>query len=309
MYRYALALLGVFFCMPAFAEAKLEVSVAVVSTQVKTLKVGDMANLTVTVTNKGDKAAENLKVLEFDRQSIFLKVAYKGSKKTYIDTRIQKSVYAPKKFDRFKLDANKSQSFNILVPCLLAEDLTVTAVYAGAGNEIQSAPTVLKISPIGPKGLVKAARIKVYTNRGSFEIKFFPKVATGTCNNFFRLVHSNFFNGLVFHRIIKNFMIQGGCPNGTGSGGPGYNIPAEISGKRHIPGRLAMAHSKNIDSGGSQFYICTGEATHLNKIHSVFGEIVKGMDVVNVHGKTKTTGRANSDPVVPQRIRRMVIVP
>lgn len=307
MYRYALALLGVFFCMPAFAETKLEVSVAVVSTQVNTLKVGDMANLTVTVTNKGDKAAENLKVLEFDRQSIFLRVAYKGSKKTFTDVQVHDAYNRPKKFDRFKLDPKKSQSYNVLVPCLLAEDLTVTAVYAGAGNEIQSKPVVLKISPIGKKGLVREARVRVYTNRGSFEIKFFPKVATGTCNNFVRLVHKNFYNGLIFHRIIKDFMIQGGCPRGTGIGGPGYHIPAEISGKRHIPGRVAMAHAKSIDSGGSQFYICTGEAQHLNKIHSVFGEIVKGMDVVNVHGATKTA--RPSKPVTPQRIRRMVLVP
>lgn len=308
MYRYALALLCVFFCMPAFAESKLEVSVAVVSTQVNTLKVGDMANLTVTVTNKGDKAAENLKVLDFDRQSIFLKVAYKGSKKTFVDTQIHDGLMSPKKFERFKLDPKKSKSYNILVPCLLAEELTVTAVYAGAGNEIQSAPTVLKISPLGPKGLVKEATIKVYTNRGSFEIKLFPKDATATCNNFVRLVHKNFYNGLVFHRIIKDFMIQGGCPRGTGTGGPGYNILGEITGKRHNPGRVAMAHSGNKDSGGCQFYICTGEAQGLNQKHSVFGEVVKGMDVVNVHGKTKTNLR-NNKPVVPQRIRRMVLVP
>ncbi|MDF1662733.1 MAG: peptidylprolyl isomerase [Planctomycetota bacterium] len=155
---------------------------------------------------------------------------------------------------------------------------------------------------------MKEAGVKVYTNRGSFEIKLFPKDATGTCNNFVRLIHKNFYNGLIFHRIIKDFMIQGGCPRGTGTGGPGYNILGEITGKRHNPGRVAMAHSGNKDSGGCQFYICTGEAQGLNQKHSVFGEVVKGMDVVNVHGKTKTNLR-NNKPAVPQRIRRMVLVP
>jgi peptidyl-prolyl cis-trans isomerase B (cyclophilin B) len=303
MRRITLALLLVFFCAPVFAD-DLELSVAVVSTQVKTLKVGDMANLTVTLTNKSDKTVEGLKELTFDRQSVFLEVTYKGSK-TYTDTKIHENIFKPVKLPTFKLDPKGSKTMTMVVPCLLAEDLIIKAVYAGGNDLVQSTPTTLKIAA---KNGVKAVQLKFYTNRGSFVVKLFPKDALATCHHFVRHVKANLYNGLIFHRIIKNFMVQGGCPKGTGTGGPGYNILGENNDKEHLPGRLAMAHSGNKDSGGSQFYICTGSPRHLNKKHTVFGEVVKGMDVVEVHGNTKTNLSTNR-PETPQRVRRIVVLP
>jgi peptidyl-prolyl cis-trans isomerase B (cyclophilin B) len=314
MRRYLLALIGVFLCAPAIAQGKLELSIAVVSTQSKSLAVGDMANLVVTLTNKSDKPIENLKELTFDRQSVFLQVGYKGSR-SFTDTRIHNGARNPIQLKKFKMAAGASKTLAMTVPCLLAEELSVKAVYAGSTQLISTKPIALQIAP---KNGQKSVTIKVQTNRGIVQVRLFPKQALGTCHHFVRLVEANFFNGLIFHRVIKNFMIQAGCPNGTGLGGPGYNIPYESNGKKHQPGRLAMAHqgpdNRNRasqvykDTAGSQFYIVTGTPKHLNGIHTVFGEVIKGMDVVEVHGNTKNRPGTES-PITPQRIRRMVVLP
>ena len=106
--------------------------------------------------------------------------------------------------------------------------------------------------------------------------------AINTVKNFVTLAQSGYYDGLTFHRVLPDFVIQGGCPQGTGTGGPGYRIPCETSGsrQRHEPGAFSMAHAGK-DSGGSQFFIVTQKnQTHLNGLHTVFGKVVKGMDVV-----------------------------
>ena len=106
-------------------------------------------------------------------------------------------------------------------------------------------------------------------------------------NNFISLVKKGFYDGLIFHRVIEGFMIQGGCPQGKGTGGPGYNIPGEFSQNgfsnslKHTPGVLSMARSMHPDSAGSQFFIMHQEAPHLDGAYAAFGKVVEGMDVVN----------------------------
>ncbi len=112
-------------------------------------------------------------------------------------------------------------------------------------------------------------------------IELFPNEAPGTVENFEKLANSGFYNGLTFHRVIAGFVAQGGCPNGSGTGGPGYTIKCETAENphKHVPGALSMAHAGK-DTGGSQFFICHDAFPHLDGVHTVFGQVTEGMDVV-----------------------------
>jgi len=117
------------------------------------------------------------------------------------------------------------------------------------------------------------------TSAGEIVLEFWPDVAPGHVENFKKLAKQGFYDGTCFHRVIKDFMIQGGCPTGTGSGGPGYKIKCEINSQKHTPGTLSMAHAGK-DTGGSQFFITHTATPHLDGVHTVFGR-TKDMDVVN----------------------------
>ena len=117
------------------------------------------------------------------------------------------------------------------------------------------------------------------TDKGTINIEFFDDDAPNTVANFVKLSKDGFYDGLNFHRVIPNFMIQGGCPNGTGTGGPGYKIKCEINPNKHEAGSLSMAHAGR-DTGGSQFFICHSPQPHLDGVHTVFGK-TSDMDVVN----------------------------
>jgi len=119
----------------------------------------------------------------------------------------------------------------------------------------------------------------IKTNKGDINIDFFDNDAPGTVANFVKLAESGFYNGLSFHRVISNFMVQGGCPRGDGTGGPGYSIKCEINPNKHLEGSLSMAH-RGKNTGGSQFFICHSSQPHLDGVHTVFGR-TQDMTVVN----------------------------
>ena len=127
------------------------------------------------------------------------------------------------------------------------------------------------------------------------KIELYPEIAPNTVNNFISLVNQGFYNGLTFHRIIKGFMIQGGCPDGNGTGGPDYSIKGEFSGNgfkndlKHTAGVISMARSMMPDSAGSQFFIMHKDAPHLDGQYAAFGKVIEGMDVVNRIAETKTS--------------------
>ena len=128
------------------------------------------------------------------------------------------------------------------------------------------------------------ATAEIHTVKGLMKVVFFEKDAPGTVANFIKLSQSGFYDGLIFHRVIPNFVIQGGCPEGTGRGGPGYRIKCELDGDNqyHDRGVLSMAHAGR-DTGGSQFFICHGRQNtqHLDRNHTVFGKVVEGLDVID----------------------------
>jgi peptidyl-prolyl cis-trans isomerase B (cyclophilin B) len=129
---------------------------------------------------------------------------------------------------------------------------------------------------------MKKAIIK--TNKGEMKVEFFEKDAPKTVANFVDLSEKKYYNGLTFHRVIPDFVIQGGCPTGDGTGGPGYSIDCELDGENqyHDKGVLSMAHAGR-NTGGSQFFICHNRQNtqHLDRKHTVFGKVVEGLDVID----------------------------
>ncbi|QDR80370.1 peptidylprolyl isomerase [Sporomusa termitida] len=119
-------------------------------------------------------------------------------------------------------------------------------------------------------------------DKGNVVIELFDKDAPQTVANFEKLINEGFYNGLQFHRVIQGFVAQGGCPNGTGTGGPGYTIPCETKGNphKHERGSLSMAH-RGPNTGGSQFFIVYEPQPHLDGLHTVFGKVIEGMEIVD----------------------------
>ena len=127
-------------------------------------------------------------------------------------------------------------------------------------------------------------KAEIHTPKGVMKVDFFEKDAPGTVKNFVTLAQKGFYDGLKFHRVIPDFVIQGGCPEGTGRGGPGYTIPCELDGENqyHDKGVLSMAHAGR-NTGGSQFFICHNRTNtkHLDRNHTVFGKVTEGLEVID----------------------------
>lgn len=148
-------------------------------------------------------------------------------------------------------------------------------------------------------------------NGGVIKAELYPEVAPVSVNNFISLIRKGFYNGLIFHRVIRGFMIQGGCPDGNGMGGPGYSIKGEFAQNgfpndlKHTPGVLSMARSMMPDSAGSQFFIMHKTSPHLDGAYAAFGKVIEGMDVVNRIAETATD--YNDRPLEDQRIKTVTV--
>ncbi len=128
---------------------------------------------------------------------------------------------------------------------------------------------------------MKQTAVITLENGNEIHLEFFPQDAPKTVENFVTLAKKGFYNNLTFHRVVPGFVVQGGCPKGTGTGGPGYTIPAEFNANKHVRGSLAMARSQQPDSAGSQFYITYGAQPHLDNSYTVFGKVTSGMEHVD----------------------------
>ena len=148
-------------------------------------------------------------------------------------------------------------------------------------------------------------------NGDVIKAELYPEIAPNTVNNFISLVKKGFYDGLIFHRVINGFMIQGGCPDGTGMGGPGYSIKGEFAQNgvknelRHTEGVLSMARTMIPDSAGSQFFIMHKTSPHLDGEYAAFGKIIEGMETVNAIAKTATNYADR--PLQDQRIKTMTV--
>lgn len=146
---------------------------------------------------------------------------------------------------------------------------------------------------------------------GIIKAELYPDIAPISCENFVKLAKQGFYNGLIFHRVIKGFMIQGGCPDGTGMGGPGYTIKGEFASNgvkndlKHTRGVLSMARAMNPNSAGSQFFIMHQDAPHLDGDYAAFGKVIEGMDVVDGIADQRTD--YNDRPMADQVIEIMTV--
>lgn len=153
----------------------------------------------------------------------------------------------------------------------------------------------------------KTYGIQLETTLGNINLELLPDVAPGHCKNMIGLAKIGFYDNLIFHRVIGGFMIQGGCPQGSGTGGPGYNIDAEFNSTPHVEGVLSMARSQNPNSAGSQFFICLGAHTHLDGQYTAFGRATdESMDVVKKIGETPT--QPGDRPVEEVKIIKATVV-
>ncbi|MGB9553010.1 MAG: peptidylprolyl isomerase [bacterium] len=146
---------------------------------------------------------------------------------------------------------------------------------------VTSSPTPTTAAPTSStptSGSLPLAIIE--TGKGTIKIEMYPQDAPNTVANFIYLAKKGFYNGLTFHRVEPGFVIQGGDPNGNGTGGPGYHIKAEFNSRKHLTGTVAMARSNDPNSAGSQFYICLAPQPSLDGKYTVFGQVIEGMDVV-----------------------------
>ncbi len=141
--------------------------------------------------------------------------------------------------------------------------------------------------------------------------ELYPEIAPNTVRNFVSLVSKGFYDGLIFHRVIRGFMIQGGCPDGTGMGGPGYSIKGEFAQNgvandlKHTPGVLSMARSMHPDSAGSQFFIMHEAAPHLDGAYAAFGKVIEGQEHVNKIAETATD--YSDRPLETQRMKKVTV--
>lgn len=148
-------------------------------------------------------------------------------------------------------------------------------------------------------------------NGDVIKAELYPDIAPNTVKNFISLVSKGFYDGLIFHRVIKNFMLQGGDPNGTGMGGPGYSIKGEFTSNGfennllHDPGVLSMARSMFPDSAGSQFFIMHKKSPHLDGDYAAFGKVIEGMDIVDKIAETETD--YSDRPLTEQKMKKVTV--
>ena len=148
-------------------------------------------------------------------------------------------------------------------------------------------------------------------NGDMMKAELYPEIAANTVRNFISLIKKGYYDGLIFHRVISGFMIQGGCPDGTGMGGPGYQIKGEFSKNgvandlKHTEGVLSMARAMNPDSAGSQFFIMHKNSPHLDGSYAAFGKVIEGMDVVNKIADVRTD--YSDHPMKEQKIKSMTV--
>jgi peptidyl-prolyl cis-trans isomerase B (cyclophilin B) len=154
----------------------------------------------------------------------------------------------------------------------------------------------------------KTPTATIETDKGTMTVEFWPDVAPKTVENFIALAKKGFYNNLTFHRVIPNFMIQGGCPQGTGTGGPGYQIKGEFNkraDRKHSRGVLSMARSASPDSAGSQFFVMHADSPHLDGQYTAFGKVTSGIETVDAIVSVKTG--MNDRPVTPVHIKSITI--
>ena len=295
------------------------------STAPEQVSVGGTIKATVALKNTGEEPLTLPKLAE-DRQIVSFDVKLDDGK-TFTYEKIVVSPYEPKTdWPTGELAPGDAWELSIELPAIAAGEFTIQAHYGRASAEgaeglspkpphVTSQARTVTITP-GEGGAEEVA-VHMLTNLGPVRIRLYPREALATSLHFANLVREGFYEGLTFHRVIKDFMIQGGDPLGTGMGGPGYSIPAELAAKgeggqvpeklQHVPGKLSMARSGHVDSAGSQFFVVVGPSPALDAQYTVFGEVTRGMDAVYTISEVSTG--AKDKPLQDVVIQEMFLTP
>lgn len=203
----------------------------------------------------------------------------------------------------FPLPESTKRYKQLLIPLIILLIISFLMWYQGViKNQNQEKSEAMMKNPVVTIQMADGNLIK---------IELYPEIATNTVNNFISLSKSGFYDGVIFHRVIEGFMIQGGDPLGTGVGGPGYSIKGEFRANgvenelKHSRGVLSMARSNNPDSAGSQFFIMHQDAAHLDGQYAAFGKVISGMEVVDQIATTKTDSQDR--PIEEQKISKVMV--
>lgn len=251
-----------------------------------TYELGETIKCEVTVTNDGDIPAEYPKP-ELCLPSVSLHVTRRPDAPTPESflTRI-----TGEKED-VTLQPGESVTGVIEIPAVEVHGLLIEAYYRPVGDihptfegtdkEVSNRVPV-KVHSHGKKmfGVIE-------TELGEIKLEFYPDRALNHVTSFVQLARRGFYDGIVFHRVVPNFVIQGGDPTGTGGGGPGYNLPAEFNEIKHVPGILSMARKPEPHTAGSQFFVCTADCTGLDNQYTVFGKVIEGLEHVMTIGESE----------------------
>ncbi|NEU27300.1 peptidylprolyl isomerase [Paenibacillus polymyxa] len=199
--------------------------------------------------------------------------------------------------------------------CLLAIMLVLVAGCGTKATDVEAASRTSTTTPTATKDKSKVVSHPIVTivmNDGKkIKLELYPEVAPNTVNNFISLVQKGAYNGTIFHRVIPGFMIQGGDPQGNGTGGPGYSIKGEFKSNgfnntlKHTRGVLSMARSADLDSAGSQFFIMVADADYLDGQYAAFGKVTSGMDVVDAIVNSKRD--SNDKPIKPATMKKVTV--
>ena len=263
-----------------------------------TVDLGASTTLTVTVTNVSDTEQKGPELV-FDARSVSLQVAGGGAEGYY--TRMGEENHQPAPIQEVTWKAGEAKTLEIPFPTVAPGAWTLKGIYRYAEEEAAVGPgTTLTVGGEG-----KTLHCRIETNRGAMVAELRPDLAVNTVLHFARRVQEGGYDGNVFHRVIEGFMLQGGDPDGTGMGGPGYVLPAEFNAEPHEPGTLSMARRADPDSAGCQFFVCHKRVPHLDRQYTVFGKVVEGLDVVDTIAATKT-GR-NDRPAEDQVMKTLTL--
>ncbi|MBX3459934.1 MAG: peptidylprolyl isomerase [Planctomycetes bacterium] len=247
--------------------------------------LGETIRAEVTVTNEG-KVAADYPAPELALPSVSLHVIRRPDAPTP-ESHLVRIKGAGKVV---KLAPGKSASGVIEFPAVDPHGQLIEAYYAPRGDiRPDFSGTDKETSnrvPVRVHAHGKKLHAVIHTEAGPIKLEFFADRAMNHVLSFVQLAQSGYFNGIVFHRVVPRFVIQGGDPTGTGSGGPGYKLPAEFNEIPHVPGILSMARTSDPHSAGSQFFICTDDCPNLDEQYTVFGRVVEGLDAVMTIGES-----------------------
>jgi peptidyl-prolyl cis-trans isomerase B (cyclophilin B) len=283
--------------------------------------------ITLTLTNMTSGNIDIIKpMLDIDSVSLHIKTTpLSNTSKSFVYSAITPSVYVHNRAQMAKISLAAGAEFKATfnMPAAALGLWEITAYYQGVNRTLSAEPLKInvvsfKVKPnkseqidqhrtesVDPNVVGKSKEgeliARIETSKGTMKCRFFFDEAPNTVMNFLRLSKDEFYNKLKFHRIIKGFMVQSGCPKGDGTGEPGYSIKAEFNNNKHLKGTLSMAHGEPKDSAGSQFFICLAPQTTLDNKYTTFGELISGLDVLDAIGNVRTVANPNMPKDPPSK--------